>query len=203
MPWCVLEKQQRKWWIPFTFKRRWNWHMSTCFTTSIPSCSTAWWRLTTVSRRHGEGGLLPQMERIPSSSPAAQCGDDVQSRVPIFCWSHHHWLLPSRQSGQPRHLTWRAATEGPSCLRTQDHCIGMFLLHSRSPAMDGHHPLGDISNTCNRCKWPNREGSNIQENNLGIEKEGRGGILSVGGTDYGPIRVGTSVGCKMIKWCCI
>lgn len=60
-----------------------------------------------------------------------------------------------------------AATEGPSCLRTQDHCIGMFLLHSRSPAMDGHHPLGDISNTCNRCKWPNREGSNIQENNLG------------------------------------
>jgi len=60
-----------------------------------------------------------------------------------------------------------AATEGPSCLRTQYHCIGMFSLHSRSPAMDGHHPLGDISNTCNCCEWPNREGSNIQENNLG------------------------------------
>ena len=26
---------------------------------------------------------------------------------------------------------------------------------------------GDITNTCNHCKRPNREGSNIQENNLG------------------------------------
>jgi len=155
MPWCVLEKQQRKWWIPFTFKRRWNWHMSTCFTTSIPSCSTAWWRLTTVSRRHGEGGLLPQMERIPSSSPAAQCGDDVQSRVPIFCWSHHHWLLPSRQSGQPRHLTWRAATEGPSCLRTQGDALSplvslfMMLPSSRS-ILDSIHLVSNHEPWCKR-----------------------------------------------------
>jgi len=131
--------------------------MSTCFTTSIPSCSTAWWRLTTVSRRHGEGGLLPQTERIPSSSPAAQCGDDMQSG-PLGSRSSADRITTDccRLGNQVSHATWRA-----------DHCIGMFLLHSRSPAMDGHHPLGDISITCNRCKWPNREGSNIQENNLG------------------------------------
>jgi len=101
--------------------------MSTCFTTSIPSCSTAWWRLTTVSRRHGEGGLLPQTERIPSSSPAA-----VWWRRAV--WGPDLLLIASPliaavsaiRSATPPDVA-SAATEGPSCLRTQGDALSPLV----------------------------------------------------------------------------
>ncbi|PAN30989.1 hypothetical protein PAHAL_5G380100 [Panicum hallii] len=34
--------------------------------------------------------------------------------------------------------------------------------------MDGCSPLGDVTNTCNRRKRQNPEGSNIQDNNHGV-----------------------------------
>ena len=102
-------------------------------------------RVACCPRRRGSPPAVQQHSVVTTCSLGSRSSAD---RITTDC---------CRLSNQVSHATWRA-----------DHCIGMFLLHSRSPAMDGHHPLGDISNTCNRCKWPNREGgSNIQENNLG------------------------------------